>query len=397
MERYFLEDTIERIKWRPTQLTYVENDSDTLKKDSKKRGVYGIESMSDKYSSSTIEMLKQLREGVICYELLTAILEHIESLQKEGAVLIFLPGWTAIFELLNYLRSHRTFGDASRFLVLPLHSQLAGRDNHRVFGRTPGGQRKIILSTNIAETSITIDDVVFVVDTCLLKRRVYCSKTNVTSYLIDWVSKSNIQQRQGRAGRLRNGTFFVLCTRSRFESLDEFKIPEILVTSLVETVLLIKYLGFACVAQFLSRCIDRPSSRAVQEAQANLREMAAFDADNRLTPLGLVLVRLPIEPRLGRMVMLAVLLGLGGPALTIAAAGAMSHELFDHHSNSGLEAAGRVMMELDGGSRLSDHLIIPALFDLYVRRDFGQYREVLNLNGLFHVSGAFSYADTLIY
>src|SRR5690606_1685674 len=112
------------------------------------------------------------------------------------------------------------------------------KENNRIFLHSV--QRKIILSTNIAETSITIDDVVFVIDTCLVKRKIYCPRTNITSYVIDWVSKSNIQQRQGRAGRVRSGYFFVLCSKRRFDSLEEFKKPEILVTSLVETSLLIK-------------------------------------------------------------------------------------------------------------------------------------------------------------
>ena len=96
--------------------------------------------------------------------------------------------------------------------------------------------------------------------------QVYCAQTNVTSYIVDWVSKSNIQQRQGRAGRVRSGYFFVLCSKKRWESLEDFKIPEILVTSLVETCLLIKYLGFGNVPDFLNKCLDRPSPRSVQEA-----------------------------------------------------------------------------------------------------------------------------------
>ena len=137
----------------------------------------------------------------------------------------------------------------------------------------------------------------------------------------------------------------------------------------------------------------------MQEALANLRDINAFDNVNNLTPLGTILVKLPIDPRLGRMVMLALLMGLGGPALTIAAASATAHELINH-SNS-LSEAGRAMMRLDGGNalRISDHLIVFRIFSLFERQQtgatapagggsygsFAEYRDVLNLNGIIQV------------
>ena len=247
-------------------------------------------------------------------------------------------------------------------------------------------QRKIILSTNIAETSITIDDVVFVIDTCLLKRKAYCAKSNVTSYVVDWVSKSNIQQRQGRAGRVRTGYFFALCTRKRYESLENFKIPEILVTSLVETSLLIKYLGFGNVPDFLRKCLDPPSSRSIQDALNTLQQINAFDDDDNLTPLGTVLVKLPIDPRLGRMLVLSVLLDVAGPTLTIVAASATSHEMFENKDPSQADKVMRTLLQLDE-DRISDHMLLFKVYQLYEKQqNLDEYRYFLNFNTLYQVS-----------
>ncbi|KAH7642753.1 dosage compensation regulator [Dermatophagoides farinae] len=382
VRRYYLEDTIEMIKWRPKSLSYMEDDVE-ITEEIENSGQFEY---PNKISQTTIDLLKELKEGVICFELIVALLEYINSLTITGSILIFLPGWNSIFNLLNYLQRHPIFGNESKFILIPLHSQLSHRDNNRIFLHSI--QRKIILSTNIAETSITIDDVVFVIDTCLMKRKIYDSRTNCTSYIIDWVSQSNIQQRQGRAGRVRSGYFFVLCTKRRFNMLEEFKKPEILVSSLLETSLLIKHLGFGSVTAFLQRALDPPAPKAVEEALATLRIINAMDTKNELTALGTILAKMPIDPRIGRMVIESILLNVASPIVTIAAASSINYEMFD---NSDLNLLLQTLLQLDE-ERFSDHLITFKVFSMCDKNDTlntksNAYR-CINLNSITVVRNA---------
>nr|SZF06516.1 dosage compensation regulator [Psoroptes ovis] len=354
VRRYYLEDTIEMIRWKPKSLSYMEDDVE-ITDDIDNSAQFDC---PEKISQNTINLLNELKEGVICFELIVSLLEYINSLTITGSILIFLPGWNSIFNLLNYLQRHPIFRDERKFLLLPLHSQLSRNDNNRIF--LPSIQRKIILSTNIAETSITINDVVFVIDTCLMKRKIYDSKTNCTTYAIDWVSQSNIQQRQGRAGRVCSGYFFVLCTKRRYQMLEEFKKPEILVSSLLETSLLIKHLGLGSVSNFLRCALDPPSPKAIDEALASLRIINALDADNELTALGKILAKMPIDPRIGRMVIESILLNVASPIVTIAAASSINYEMFD---NSDLNLLLETLIQLDE-ERYSDHLIIFKVFSM---------------------------------
>jgi HrpA-like RNA helicase len=170
-------------------------------------------------------------------DLLLELIRYISKLpEQDGGILVFLPGWYEISEVHRILESTAPFADSSRYLVLPLHSGIASKDQRRVMRPAPRGVRKIVLSTNIAETSVTINDIVFVVDTGRAKEKNYDPHLNTSTLQSTWVSRASAKQRKGRAGRVRPGFCFHLFSRSRHESMRPFMDSELLRTPLVSTV-----------------------------------------------------------------------------------------------------------------------------------------------------------------
>ncbi|CAK5111499.1 unnamed protein product [Meloidogyne enterolobii] len=279
---------------------------------------------NDDYPPETKQALGRITEREIPIELIEQLLSDIDQNGKPGSVLIFLPGlffyifkeqlffkgWQMISLLWNRLMLHRIFSNSRRFVILPLHSQLSAREQHRVFEPVGIEQRKIILSTNIAETSVTIDDVVYVIDSCRVREKMYSSRNNMVHFANVWASRTNLIQRRGRAGRVQEGFCFHLVTRARFDALEDHRTAEMLRTPLHEITLTIKLLHLGSVGEFLEKAVQPPPIDAVVEAEVLLREMNALDKDLELTDLGRILARLPIEPKLGKMVLLGAAMGV---------------------------------------------------------------------------------------
>lgn len=215
--------------------------------------------------------MSMLNEKDICPELVEHLLAHIIQMNVSGAVLIFLPGWSTISALMRHLQRSRLLNGQCHFL--PLHSMIPREDQRRVFQPAPEGRVKVILSTNIAESSITIDDVVFVIDACLANVKLFTSHNNMHNYATVWAAKDNLEQRRGRAGRVRAGYAFRLCSHARYQRLEDSLKAEILRTPLHQSALAIKLLRLGSIAQFLGRAMEPPPVNAVVQAEVMLRSV----------------------------------------------------------------------------------------------------------------------------
>ena len=145
----------------------------------------------------------------------------------DGGILVFLPGWDDINRTRERLLASPFFKNSSMFMLISLHSMVPSMEQKKVFRHPPHGCRKIVLSTNIAETAITIDDIVYVIDTGRMKEKSYDAYNNVSTLQSSWISKASAKQREGRAGRCQPGICYHLYSRTRAVSLPDFQIPEI--------------------------------------------------------------------------------------------------------------------------------------------------------------------------
>ncbi|XP_068715413.1 uncharacterized protein [Montipora foliosa] len=237
----------------------------------------------------------------------------------EGAILCFLSGWDEITVVHDMLSNK--IQDKSNFLVLALHSMLPMFNQQAVFERPPVGVRKIVLATNIAETSITIDDVVYVINAGNEKEKMYDGERKVSCLMTHWTSQASVVQRRGRAGRCKPGLCFNLFTREQFEHMAPYQSAEIQRVSLEEIVLQTKIqCSVPCkVQELLSKALDPPSPFAVHSAVSQLQDIGALDDKEGLTALGKHMAFLPVEPRIAKMIIYGAIFRCLDTVLTIAA------------------------------------------------------------------------------
>lgn len=275
--------------------------------------------LRDRYSDSTVDVLETMdNNDKIDLELIVQLIRHIVLKEEEGAILVFLPGWDNISGLNDLLMAQQMF-KSDRFIIIPLHSLMPTVTQTSVFKRPPPGVRKIVIATNIAETSITIDDVVFVIDGGKIKETHFDTNNNISTMTAEWVSLANAKQRRGRAGRVCPGKCYHLYNGLRASLLDPYQLPEIMRTPLEELCLQIKILKLGPIKEFLSKALDPPTEQAITLAITHLIDLNALDRVEALTPLGFHLARLPVEPHIGKLILFGALMGCLDPVLTIAA------------------------------------------------------------------------------
>jgi ATP-dependent helicase HrpA len=251
-------------------------------------------------------------------ELLDALAETVEELlaERDGDVLAFFSGEREIRDAAELLGGRLGPGVE----VLPLYSRLAVADQQKVFGRDQTRKRRVVLATNVAETSLTVPGIRCVVDTGLARVSRYSARLKVQRLPVEPISRASADQRKGRCGRLGDGICVRLYSEDDFNARPEFTDPEVLRTNLASVILQMAAFGLGEVEAF--PFLEPPDRRQVRDGVALLHELRALDpsAAEALTPLGRNLARLPIDPRLGRMVLEADKLGCAREVAVIAAA-----------------------------------------------------------------------------
>ncbi len=278
-----------------------------------------------KISAEGEVVINEKDDAFVPHGLVALTVAHIAKTTHEGAVLVFVPGLAEIVKVEKLLTEKPLgvdFTDTSKFKISMLHSSIPASQTE-VFDPVPKGCRKIILATNIAETSITIPDVQFVVDTGKLREKQYDQTLRITQLKCTWISKSNSKQRAGRAGRVQNGHYFALFPKARYDSMRAIGLPEILRSDLQEICLAIKAQAFTSpIREFLAEAIEPPAPKAVDASVMNLLALDALTPDEKLTPLGRLLASLPVHPSLGKMIVLGVIFRCFDPMLILGAAAA---------------------------------------------------------------------------
>lgn len=318
---------------------------------------------------------------------------QIHTCEDEGDILVFLTGEEEIEDACRKIRaegeqlahsSPHIIGDV---LVVPLYSSLPPAQQQRIFdaappprkeGAPPG--RKIVVSTNIAETSLTIDGIVYVIDPGFSKQKVYNPRIRVESLLVSPISKASAQQRAGRAGRTRPGKAFRLYTeKSYLNELQEQTYPEILRSNLGGIVLQLKKVGVEDLVHF--DWLDPPSPEVLMRALELLNYLGALDDDGELTKVGEQMSEFPLDPQFAKMLMASTQFNCTSEILSIVAMlNVPSPFIRPNNDKKGADAAKQALDHEDG-----DHLTLLNVYHLYKENEGDPkwcYENYLNLRCL---------------
>ena len=251
-------------------------------------------------------------EGRDLSEQIASAVEEITNVDPREDILVFLPGEREIREAEQALHAH----SLPRTVTLPLYGRLSQQEQSRVFQR--GSERRIVLATNVAETSLTIPGIVYVIDAGLARLNRYEPRSGVTRLLVEPISRASADQRKGRAGRTRSGVCFRLYAEDDFNLRPAYTDPEVLRVGLAGAILQMRSTGLGDIRSF--PFLDPPPKRAMDEGYRVLEELGALDDAGNLTDIGHKLAKLPVDPRIGRMILAGEQEGALREVLIIAAA-----------------------------------------------------------------------------
>ncbi|KAG8781940.1 DEAH-box ATP-dependent RNA helicase prp43 [Ceratobasidium sp. 428] len=291
----------------------------------------------------------------------------IHQAEDEGDILVFLTGEEEIEDACRKIRieveNMNTSGKdgPGPLICVPLYSSLPPAQQQRIFDPPPAGGRKVVVSTNIAETSLTIDGIVYVVDPGFSKQKVYNPRIRVESLLVSPISKASAQQRAGRAGRTRPGKCFRLYTEKDYiKELEEQTHPEILRSNLANTVLELVKLGVTDLVHF--DYMDAPAPETIMRALELLNYLSALDDDGNLTPLGEIMAEFPLDPQLAKMLIVSPEFQCSNELLSIVAMLSVPNVwLRPNNQRKEADAAKQLLTIPDG-----DHLTMMNVYNNYV-------------------------------
>ncbi|GJT89824.1 DExH-box ATP-dependent RNA helicase DExH5, mitochondrial isoform X1 [Tanacetum coccineum] len=362
---YFLENILESTGYKLTEDNQIDDYGKAWKSNKQ-----ALNKRKSKIASAVEEALgsadfseysQQTQDSMVCWKpdcfnfnLIEYILCNICENEKPGGILVFMTGWDDISSLKEKLQAHSVLGDESRVLLLTCHSSMASSEQRLIFEKPDSGVRKIVLATNIAETSITIDDLVFVIDCGKAKEASYDALNNTPCLLPSWISKVSAKQRRGRAGRVQPGECYHLYPKCVYDAFAEYQLPQILRTPLQSLCLQIKSLNLGSTSGFLSKALQSPDLRAVQNAIEYLKIIGALDENENLTALGGYLTMLPMEPKLGKMLVMGTLLNCLDPILTVVAGLSIRDPFLTPLEKKELAEAAKAQYSHD----FSDHLAL---------------------------------------
>ncbi|CAK9811576.1 ATP-dependent RNA helicase DHX30 [Anthophora quadrimaculata] len=241
------------------------------------------------------------------------LIKWIIKTKPPGGILCFLPGWQEIKQLHKLLENTKM----NNLLILPLHSKLANMNLQKIFAPVSDDVTKIILATDIAESSITIKDIRYVIDTAIKKEVSWNEKISLSSMNITFISQANILQRKGRAGRVKAGESFHLITRKEYNNLQKFPSPDILKIPLEEAVIASKVISKEEAKDFFNAMIESPSNISINSAIENLKKLGILDKDENFTNLGNRVKHLGLHPKLSKALILSCIFQCLDPMLSI--------------------------------------------------------------------------------
>ena len=318
-----------------------------------------------------------------CIKLAKVIIDHIDEVEQTGklsAVLVFLPGINEIQEMREFLLKDRA-GKKIDWKIIPLHSSIPWEEHQLVFQDVPPRTRKIVLATTIAESSITIPDIIYVIDFGLTKNNVADPDTNYPRLVLEWACKNQLTQRAGRAGRVKqDGRVFTLLPKEFAESLPQEHIPEIQRVPLTKVILDVKMLGLGSPKEILALAMDAPNIQSLLRSIVTLQEMMALRTtvngvqarhDGDLTCLGEIVARLPIDIKLGKLIFLGHIFGVLNEAIIIAS-GLNGKSVFTAPFDRKVQAYKNKLLWAD--RTFSDcHAILNAFLAWKVKKDRGEF------------------------
>jgi len=279
------------------------------------------------------------------YVRIMQLIDHKYSSTERGDVLMFLSGMSEITAVVNAAKEYAQ--QSRRWIILPLHSSLSVEEQDKVFDVAPEGVRKCVVSTNIAETSITIDGIRFIVDSGKVKEMSFDPEAKMQRLREFWISQASAEQRKGRAGRTGPGVCFRLYSESDYQAFSQYTTPEIQLVPLESIILQMVALGIDRIRDF--PFIEPPPASNVENSIHTLKQQGALTDDETLTPIGQMLAQLPVDVVIGKMLLIGSVFHVIEPVMIIAAALSVQSPFTQKMGYDSVVASLRQPLESDHG------------------------------------------------